>query len=98
MSYLLHLPYDVEKRIYRNVHEMNILEVISQLKKEIHQINDIFFYIQKKNFYPYPSRFKIFKEYYLKETSLYCTNKVYKYIHYKLLYRCLQSIIKIKKE
>jgi len=94
MSYLLNIPHDVEKIIYRNVHEMNIKEVMSQLQKEMFQMNDIFLYLQKRAFYPYIFRFKIFKRYFLKETSLYCTNKLYRYIHYKLFSRCLPSIIK----
>jgi len=89
---LLNIPYDVEKLIYRNVHEMNILEVLSQLKREVSKTNDILFYLEKRAFYPYLIRYKIFKLYYFKKTSLYCMNRVYSYIHHKLLSRCLQSI------
>lgn len=96
MTYLSTLPYDIEKHIYRNVHEMNIVDVMSQLKKEIWQMNNILFYLLvKSSCYPYLIRFKLYKHYYFKGTSLYCRNKVYRYIHYKLFSRCLQSIIKI---
>jgi hypothetical protein len=92
MSRLLNLPGDVENLIYRNVHEMNMLEVTLQLKEEVWRMNTIICYIKKRSFYPYRIRFKIFKEYYFKETSFYCRNKVYRYIHHKLLSRCLQPI------
>jgi hypothetical protein len=94
MSYLLYLPHDVEKLIYRNVHEMNMREVMTQLREGFCEMNDVLLYLQRKAFYPYRIRLYILKEYAFKETSIYYSNKVCRYIHYKLFSRCLQLVIR----
>lgn len=89
---MLNIPYDVEKLIYRNVHEMNMLEVMSQIKKEVCELNNIIYYLQKRVFYPYSICLKIFKKDYFNETSLYCRNKIYRHVHHKLFSQCLKYI------
>lgn len=95
ITYFSRLPPDVDYFIYRYLHEMNMTDLISQLKKEMSNMNDILSYLQKSTFYPYIIRMKIFKNYYFRDDSLYCKNKVYRYIHYKLLSQCLMEMVGI---
>jgi hypothetical protein len=91
---LPYLPYDVQLIIFRDLHLMNMLEVMSELKKEMSDMTYILSYLQTRAFYPYQIRFKIFKMYNKDDNCMYCKNKVYRYIHYKLLTRCFEKIIK----
>lgn len=89
------LPMDVEVLIYRYLHEMKMIEVLRSLGHDLSQSKLILDYFQRKSYYPYLIRHKLYNsEFFTKISSKYFKNKVYKYIHYKLLTRCLLSIVK----
>ncbi len=93
MAYLSCLPEDIEQLIYRYVHQMNMSDVLQSLHQSIKQFNLIFQYLQRRAFYPYLIRHRLYNsEFFTEISSNYFTNKVYKYIHYKLLSKCLLSI------
>lgn len=87
------LPEDVELMICRYVHEMNMNEVLPSLKEDFLTFNLVFNYLQRRTFYPYLIRHRLYKsDFFTKISSKYLQDKVYKYIHYKLLSRCLLDI------
>lgn len=95
-SLLTLLPEDVEQLIYRYVHEMAMSDVLRSLQQSTKLFNLIFQYLQRRAFYPYLIRYRLYNSVFFNEiSSNYFTNKVYKYIHYKLLSKCLLSITTI---
>lgn len=88
------LPMDVEVLIYRYLHEMKMIEVLRSLRHDLSQSKLILDYFQRKSFYPYLIRHKLFKsKFFTKMSAFYFKNKVYKYVHYKLMLKCFPSII-----
>jgi hypothetical protein len=83
-----YIPYDVELIIYKNLHELYMIEVCKEMIKI--EKNDIIFltYFQEKALYPYILWNRMIKYNY----NSYYKKVIDKYIHRKRMFRVLNCI------
>lgn len=88
---LTYLPYDVEQMIFKMIHEMGMVEICKELKKNMEEMNKTLDYFQKRAFYPYLLWGRV-----TKLDNKCCQMKIDRYIHYKKFNKCAIQLIRPK--